>query len=279
MATRLLIACPDKPGIIADVAGFMAAHGGNIIAADQHTDSETLQFFMRLEVEGLSLDKGSFSEAWRELSERHEMKWRAHWGTRRRMAILVSKQDHCLTDLLWRTDDGEIDADVPLVISNHRDLEKRATTYGIDFYHLPVTDGAKADQESSIQELLNEAGVDFIVLARYMQILSPEFVGQWQNRIINIHHSFLPAFAGSKPYHQAYERGVKIIGATSHYVTDELDEGPIIAQATLPVGHRDSIDDMIRKGRDLERVVLATAVRHHTEDRVIVSGKRTIVFD
>jgi formyltetrahydrofolate deformylase len=195
------------------------------------------------------------------------------------MAILVSKQSHCLNDLLWRWKMGELPVDIPFVASNHNDLRETVEMLGLPFHHLPVTTETKPRQEVEIQRLLRESRTDFVVLARYMQILSKDFTDAWPERIINIHHSFLPAFAGAKPYHQAYDRGVKIIGATSHYVTADLDQGPIIAQATTPVGHRDTVDDLVRKGRDLERIVLASAVRLHVADKILVSRNKTVVFD
>ena len=208
------------------------------------------------------------------------MRWRMYWGNEiKRMAVVVSKESHCLTDLLWRWRTGELPVEIKFVAGNHSEVEDQVTACGIPFHHLPVSSDSAESHEEQLLALLAEADVDFVALARYMQILSPGFVSRYPERIINIHHSFLPAFAGPRPYHQAFERGVKIIGATSHYVTDELDEGPIIAQATTPVGHRDSVQDLVRKGRDLERVVLATAVRLHVEDKVLVSGNKTIVFD
>ncbi len=278
----MLITCGDGRGIIAAVAGFIAEHGGNILDADQHTDPQHGEFFMRVEIDlaGFALTHDTFDEAWSTLADSYQMRWRVYWSNEtKRMAILVSKESHCLSDLLWRWKTGELPVELPLVISNHPDLGEQVEPYGIPFHHLPVTQRGKTEQEDRLGTLLGEADVDFIVLARYMQILSPAFVAHYRERIINIHHSFLPAFAGPRPYHQAYDRGVKIIGATSHYVTEELDSGPIIAQSTMPVDHRDSIDDLIRKGRDLERVVLATAVRQHVEDKILVSNNRTIVFD
>ena len=285
---RLLITCPDRRGIIAAVAGFVTRHSGNILDADQHTglppaaSSQHAEFFMRLEIEldGFGLSSATFREAWVSLADEYNMRWRIYWGNKvKRMAILVTNESHCLNDLLWRWRTGELPVEIPLVIGNHPDLKKHVDGSGITFHHLPLTPATKAGQEERVRALICGADVDFIVLARYMQILSPAFVAEYPERIINIHHSFLPAFAGPRPYHQAYDRGVKIIGATSHYATDMLDSGPIIAQSTLPIGHRDTIDDLIRKGRDLERVVLATAVRHHVEDRILVSQNRTIVFD
>ncbi|MBN2447131.1 MAG: formyltetrahydrofolate deformylase [Phycisphaerae bacterium] len=279
---RLLISCPDAKGIIAGVAAFIAQYEGNIVEADQHVDPEHGDFFMRVEIEldGFRLNPGNFAGAWGPFAERFAMRWSVEWSNiTKRVGIFVSKQSHCLNDLLWRWQGGELDAEIPLVISNHRDCEAIVRNCGIEFQHVPVTPENKAEQEARQIELLEAAKVDVIVLARYMQVLTPEFVAQYPNRIINIHHSFLPAFAGRRPYHAAYERGVKIIGATSHYVTDRLDDGPIIAQATLAVDHRDAIDDLIRKGRDLERMVLARAVRLHVQDKILVSRNKTVVFD
>ncbi len=279
---RLLISCPDAKGLIAAVAGFVAQYDGNILASDQHVDPQVGRFFMRVEIdaEGLRLGPENFAAAFGPFAQRFDMQWSIHWGhLTKRMAVFVGKQGHCLHDLLWRWQSGELAVELPLVISNHADCRQVVQRQGIAFHHLPVDPADKAAQQRRAAELLDEARVDFVVLARYMQILSPEFVDRYPNRIINIHHSFLPAFAGPKPYHQAYERGVKIIGATSHYVTAELDQGPIIAQATLPVDHRDSIDELVRKGRDLERMVLAEAVRLHVEDKILVNENRTVVFD
>jgi len=279
---RLLIACPDRRGIIAIVAGFIAEHGGNIVEADQHSDAEHGEFFMRVEIdpEGFRLDRSSFAKAWEPTARECAMHWWMYWGHDvKRMAILVSKESHCLSDLLGRWQAGELRVEIPFVAGNHESIGPHAAAHGVTFHHIPTTPKTRAQQEARLTQLLVEADVDFIVLARYMQILSPEFVAAYAQRIINIHHSFLPAFAGPRPYRQAFERGVKLIGATSHYVTDELDAGPIIAQSTLPVGHRDSLEDLVRKGRDLERMVLATAVRHHVEDKILVSRNKTVVFD
>ncbi len=279
---RLLIACPDGRGIIAAVAGFIAEHGGNIVDADQHTDPQHGEFFMRAEIDlnAFGLDPGTFEQTWSPLATRYAMRWRLEWGDRKkRMAILVSRESHCLNDLLWRFKTGELDVDVAFVVSNHRDWQDEVEAFGIAYHYLPVTPDTKPQQEAELTRLLELEQVDFLVAARYMQILSPAFVQRYPERIINIHHSFLPAFAGPRPYHQAFERGVKIIGATSHYVTDVLDDGPIIAQATLGVDHRDAVEDMVRKGRDLERVVLARAVRQHVQDKILVSGNKTVVFE
>jgi formyltetrahydrofolate deformylase len=279
---RLLISSPDQKGIIAAVAGFMAQHGGNILEADQHTDPQHAEFFMRVEIEleGFTLGRDTFAAAWASVSDPFDMRWRIHWGNQtKRMAIMVSKESHCLSDLLWRWKTGELSVDIPFVASNHPDLREHADACGVPFHCLPVTQATRGKQEEELSHLLDAHDIDFVVLARYMQVLTPGFVARFQDRLINIHHSFLPAFTGPKPYHQAFERGVKIIGATSHYVTDQLDQGPIIAQATAHVDHRDTIGDLIRKGRDLERVVLATAVRQHVEDKILVSRNKTVVFD
>lgn len=279
---RLLITCPDQKGIISTVAGFIANHKGNILEADQHTDPHDQKFFMRVEIEldGFELTRETFETAWSEISKPFQMQWKMYWGNQtKKMAILVSKQSHCLNDLLWRWKTGELRVNTVFVAGNHSGLEEDVAAFGLPFYHLPMSQDSKHDQETQLQKLLEEYTVDFVVLARYMQILSPGFVKKYPQRIINIHHSFLPAFAGPRPYHQAYDRGVKIIGATSHYVTDVLDQGPIIAQSTLPVDHRDTVEDMIRKGRDLERVVLSSAVRAHVEDKLLISNNKTVVFD
>jgi formyltetrahydrofolate deformylase len=278
---RLLISCPDKKGLIAAISSFIAMHDGNILSADQYV-SDTGTFFMRLEIEGegFGLGRDEFAGAFTPLARRHGMDWRiSYTDPPKRMAVLVSRYDHCLIDLLWRWDAGELEAQVPLVVSNHPDLEARAASYGIPFYHLPVTKETKAEQESRVLDLLFEHGVDLVVLARYMQILSPKFVAAYPSRIINIHHSFLPAFAGADPYRRAHERGVKTIGATAHYVTDELDAGPIIHQDVAHVTHRDTVEDLVRLGREVERRVLARAVRWHLEDRILVDGNRTVVFE
>jgi len=279
---RLLIACPDGRGIIAAVAGFIAEHHGNVLDADQHTQPEHGHFFMRVEIElaGFDLTRETFDAAWAPLAKSQRMQWHMNWGTRKkRMAILVSRESHCLHDLLWRWKTGELDVDIPFVASNHPDWQADVAALGIAFHHLPVSPETKPQQEAELSRLIHAEDVDFVVLARYMQILSPSFVERYPQRIINIHHSILPAFAGRRPYHQAFARGVKIIGATSHFATDVLDDGPIIAQATLEVGHRDTVEDMIRKGRDLERVVLARAVRLHAQDKILVSGHKTVVFE
>lgn len=261
---------------------LIADTGGNILDADQHTDPDTRRFFMRIEFEpaaGQSADDftAAFEPIARELSIVHRTRWAG--AAPIRVAILCSKETHCLSDLLWRSTNGEFTAgEVALVVSNHETGRGLAEQAGVPFVHEPIADDGKPAQEARVLASLESAGVDLVVLARYMQILSPAAVARYASRVINIHHSFLPAFAGARPYHQAFERGVKLIGATSHYVTDELDEGPIIAQQTARVSHRDAVGELVRKGRDLERVVLADAVRLHLDDRVLVSGRRTVVF-
>src|SRR3990172_9985108 len=279
---KLLIACPDRPGIIAAVVCFIAEHTGNIVEADQHSDPQENAFFMRVEIEreGFGLSPTSFPSLWQPLAKRFQMRWRMEWGDRaKRMAVMVSKESHCISDLLWRWSSGELCVELPLVVSNHSDLQELVVRSGVAFHYLPVSTGGKDQHERQILELFSAKEIDFVVLAKYMQVLTPSFVAAYRDRVINIHHSFLPAFAGARSYHQAFDRGVKIIGATSHFVTDVLDDGPIIAQGTLPVDHRDSVEDLIRKGRDLERVVLATAVHQHVADKILISGRKTIVFD
>ena len=279
---RLLIACPDARGIVAAVARFISDHGGNLLDSDQHTDRDHGEFFMRVEFDlsQCDLSPASFAEAWSPLAARHGMSWRVRFNGRpMRIAILVGTLPHCLQDLLWRYQAGELQVEIPAIISNHDALRPVAGHAGVPFHHFPIVRGDKLAQESIIREVLARERVDLVVLARYMQVLSPEFLRGWENRIINIHHSFLPAFAGGDPYRQAYDRGVKLIGATSHYVTEVLDDGPIIAQGVEQVSHRCSIDDLKRMGRDLERTVLARAVRMHVHDRILVSKNKTVVFD
>ncbi len=278
----LLLSCPDRKGIVAAVAGFVAEHGGNILHADEHGDHDSNTFLMRVEFDPaeLNLPLSDFVHHFSRIASEFDMQWRlALSDVRQRMAILVSKYDHCLVDLLYRHQSGELACDIPCVISNHSDSQSIAEFYRIPFYLVPVEKKEKQAAERQILGLLERQAVDFIVLARYMQILSPEFVSAYPQRIINIHHSFLPAFVGSKPYHQAFERGVKLIGATSHYVTEVLDDGPIIEQDVARVSHRDSVEDLIQKGRDLEKVVLSRAVRWHVENRILLYGNKTVVFE
>ncbi|MEM1166784.1 MAG: formyltetrahydrofolate deformylase [Planctomycetota bacterium] len=282
---RLLISCPDARGVVASVTSFIHDRGGNIVDLDQHVDPDSNAFFMRVEVERGTLDigPGEFDESFAPVRERFLLNARCEWCDRpKRVAIFVSQEDHCLADLLWRFGRGELGGEaggeVVGVISNHEVCRAQVEAGGLAFHHLPVTPETKAEQERTAMALLGELDVDLVILARYMQVLTPRFVAAYPSRIINIHHSFLPAFAGARPYHRAHERGVKLIGATSHYVTDELDEGPIIAQRTAGVTHRDAVADLVRKGRDLERLVLAEAARVHLDDRVLTLGRRTVVF-
>src|SRR5450631_1296672 len=277
----LLISCPDRKGEVATIADFVYRHNGNILHADEHADEELNLFLMRLEFDPahLDIDLATFGQYFSPMAGKFEMNWRlAQSAHRPKMAILVSKYDHCLVDLLYRHKSGELACDIPLIISNHADNRAIADFYKIPYAIVPVTKDNKSQAEAKIQALIDEQKPDFMVLARYMQILSNEFVNQYPQRIINIHHSFLPAFVGARPYHQAFERGVKLIGATSHYVTEVLDDGPIIEQDVVRVSHRDTVEDLIRKGRDLEKVVLSRAVRWHVENRVLLYGNKTVVF-
>lgn len=276
----LLVSCPDQQGLVAKIANFIYANGGNIIHADHHTDLAAGLFLTRLEwqLNGFNLPRHLIGPAFGAIAQPLQANWQLHFSdTAPRIAIWVSRQDHCLFDLLWRHRAGELQAEIPLIISNHADLQPVAEQFGIDYRHLAITKDNKAEQEAQQLEWLNQYQIDLVILAKYMQILSPGFIAQFPN-IINIHHSFLPAFVGAKPYHQAYERGVKIIGATAHYVTSNLDAGPIIEQDVVRISHRDEVKDLIRKGKDLERVVLARAVRLHLQNRVLVYGNRTAVF-
>jgi len=277
----LLLRCDDQPGIVAEVAGFIAGHGGNIIDAEQHTDADTRQFFQRVEFEvsGMDLAPHDITGAFAPVAERFGITTAFHLRSHRtRVAILASRHDHCVLDLLHRWTTGELPMDPVAVISNHTDVAAIAGWFDIDFHHLPIGDDGKAAQEAQLDALLADLGVELVVLARYMQVLSPGFCSRWENRCINIHHSFLPAFAGARPYDQAHDRGVKVIGATAHYITAELDAGPIISQGVGSVTHRHSVDDFVRKGRELETTVLAEAVAAHLEHRVLVDGSRTVVF-
>ena len=277
----LLVCCPDRKGLVAALAQVLYGHGANILDADQHTDPVAGQFFQRIkfDMSELHTDRRSLETAVAEVAQRFSMSWRLCDRTHRyKTAIFVSKYDHCLYDLLLRQQSGELATDIPLIISNHPDLEAVARQFDIPFHHIPITKDTKAKQEARTLELLNRAGVELVVLARYMQILTDDFLNTFTGQVINIHHSFLPAFMGSKPYHRAFERGVKLIGATAHYATAELDEGPIIEQDVVRCSHRDSVEDLVRKGRDLEKVVLARAVRWHLDDRVLVYDNKTVVF-
>jgi formyltetrahydrofolate deformylase len=276
--SRLLLACPDQPGLIARVSGFLAESGLNIVDVDQHSSAEG-RFFMRMVFDRVPDDEREALELRfaREIGEPFEMDYGFHdTARRRRLAIMVSREDHCLSDLLWRWRNGDLGGELVAVISNHPDHAGQVEAVGVPFHHLPVEPATRAEAERRALELLE--GVDLLVLARYMQILSADFLADLAAPAINIHHSFLPAFVGADPYHRAYERGVKLIGATAHYVTAELDAGPIIAQDVTRVDHRDEAADMIRLGRDVERLVLARAVMAHLDDRVLRDGDRTIVF-
>lgn len=278
----LLIHCPDTKGIVVSVTEFIYKNNGNITYLDQHVDDASNIFFMRVEwtIRDFLIPAEKIGEYFETLiASPFSMKWRLYFSRDiPRMAIFVSNLPHCLYDLLSRCKAGELKVYIPVIISNHRDLEEVAHQFGIDFYHFPIDSKSKRNQEEKQLKLLKSHKIDYIVLARYMQILSPDFVGYYRNKIINIHHSFLPAFPGAKPYHSAHERGVKIIGATCHYVTSELDAGPIIEQDVTRVSHTDSIDDMVRKGRDLEKIVLSRGVWHHVQRKTLVYDNRTIIF-
>jgi formyltetrahydrofolate deformylase len=277
----LLISCPDRKGEVAAIADFVYRHNGNILHADEHGDEESGLFLMRVEFDPKDFDipLADFGKHFSPVAEAFAMQWRlAQSLSRPRMIIFVSKYDHCLIDLLYRHQSGELACDIQLIVSNHPDNQAVADFYRIPYVVLPVAKDNKQAAEKRLQGLIDEHNPDFIVLARYMQILSNDFVQRYPQRIINIHHSFLPAFVGARPYHQAFERGVKLIGATSHYVTEILDDGPIIEQDVVRVSHRDTVEDLIRKGRDLEKVVLSRAVRSHVENRVLVYGNKTVVF-
>jgi formyltetrahydrofolate deformylase len=278
----LLIDCPDRRGIVAAVSEFLYKHGANITHADQHQDAAQHLFFMRIEweLEGFGLSLEDFPPAFAAVAERFSMQWKVtRSNTKPRVAIFVSKYDHCLADLLYRWSCGELRGQLAMVVGNHREGEKLARFHDVPFHYIPVESARKEAAEASQLALLTQEKIDLVVLARYMQILSPRFVDTYPQRIINVHHSFLPAFIGAKPYHQAFERGVKLIGASSHYVTSELDQGPIIEQITSRISHRDQLDDLLQKGRELEKEVLSRAVRWHLESRILVYGKKTVIFD
>lgn len=274
--------CPDQPGIISVITDFITTNRGNIIYLDQYVDRVNGIFYMRIEwdLENFMIPTEKIDEYFNTLyAARYEMFYRLNFSIRRqKMAIFVSKMSHCLYDMLARYVAGEWDVEIPVIISNHPDLAIAGKQFDIPFEHIPVTRENKAEMEQREFEILDRYGVDFIVLARYMQVLSEEFISRYPNRIINIHHSFLPAFVGAKPYHQAYERGVKLIGATSHYVTTELDAGPIIEQDVVRITHKDTVDDLVKKGRDLEKIVLSRAVGKHIQRKILTYDNRTIVF-
>ena len=278
----LLIHCPDRRGIVAGISGFLYTQGANILHADQHQDNDLGLFFMRIEwdLDGFALDDAAFRQEFQPLAESFEMRWTlAYSAVRPAVAIFVSRAQHCLLDLLYRHEIGELACDIPLIVSNHVDAQGLAGFYGIPFHHIPADPDNRADAEARQTALLAQHRVELIVLARYMQVLSPEFVARYPQRIINVHHSFLPAFSGGRPYHAAYQRGVKLIGATSHFVTEVLDDGPIIEQDVVRISHRDQVPDLVQKGRDLERVVLSRAVRWYLEHRILHYAGKTVIFD
>lgn len=278
----LLISCPDRVGLVSRISHFIFERGGNILDLDEHVDTHQNIFSARVswDMNNFSIPASKVKEAFAPLANEFNASWRLQFsGVAQRTAIFVSKYDHCLQEILWRKSMGEFDFDIPLIISNHPDLEPLAKHYDIPYHVFPITKENRLEQEKKEIALLEKYQVDTIVLARYMQIISPQFVAKYPNKIINIHHSFLPAFVGGNPYKQAYERGVKLIGATSHYVTAEIDEGPIIEQDIIRISHKDSVKDLVRKGRDLERLVLARALHHHSEHRILVNENKTIIFD
>jgi formyltetrahydrofolate deformylase len=278
----LLVSCADRRGIVAALAQVLYGHGANILEADQYTDTQAGQFFQRIRFDMAEMhgDRETIERAIREVAARLQLVYRLEYGDHpKNVAIFVSRHGHCLHDLLWRHRLGELACTIELIVSNHPDLEDVARQFGMRFCLVPVTAGGKERAEAEQVALLDSHEIDLVVFARYMQIVSADFTGRYPARIINIHHSFLPAFVGQKPYHQAHDRGVKLIGATAHYATADLDEGPIIEQDVARISHRDEVDDLVRKGRDLEKVVLARAVRLHLEDRILVYGNKTVVFE
>ena len=277
----LLFSSPDQKGLVSMISGFIAQYGGNIISLHEHVDGFDKSFFLRVvwDMKDFEIPENEVNNAFHPIGKKFDANWNILFtGRKLRVAVMVSKYEHCLQELLWRQRLTESAFEIPLIISNHPDLEPLAAYHRIPFHLFPITKENKHIQEEAEVKLLKENNIDAIVLARYMQVLTQSFVDHYPNRIINIHHSFLPAFMGGNPYKQAYERGVKIIGATSHYVTEDLDEGPIIEQDIVRISHRDSVNDLIRRGRDLERIVLAKAVNYHAEHRILVNGKKTVVF-
>jgi formyltetrahydrofolate deformylase len=277
----LLVECPYRAGIVAEIAETLNRHRASLLDSREHRDLDTGMFFQRIRFDLPSpMEREGLEIGLREIALAFRMTWRIGYADRiPRVAVFASKLEHCLYDLMIRHRTGELPCKIALVVSNHRDAESIAAHFGVPFHYLPITPANKLSQEATAVDLIDRAGIELIVLARYMQILSPWFVARYPARIINVHHSFLPAFVGANPYRQAHEKGVKMIGATSHYVTEELDQGPIIEQATVRVTHADTVDDLVRKGRDLEKQVLAAAVRCHVEDRILVHGKKTVVFE
>jgi len=282
LSAILLLSCGDRSGLVSRISHFVFERGGNILDLDEHVDTNEKHFFVRIkwDMKNFSIPVSEVANAFAPLAKEFNAKWEINFtGKNLRVAIFVSKFDHCLQEILWRQRLGEFGIDIPLIISNHEDLRPLAEYYGIPFFVFSITKENKLEQEKKELALLKEHNVDAVILARYMQVLTPQLITEYPNKIINIHHSFLPAFAGSNPYKQAYDRGVKIIGATSHYVTEVLDDGPIIEQDIIRISHKDTVNDLIRKGRDLERLILARALYYHAHHRVLVFGKKTIVFD
>jgi len=278
----LLVQCPDHKGLNATIADFIYRHGGNILHFEQHQVGEERFYLARVEwnLNGFQLELKDFPSKFGPIAEKFAMTWRLALGSYQpRVAIFVSKYDHCLVDLLYRQRNGELACEIPLIISNNPDAQRHADFYHIPFHVIPVTKENKPGAEQQELDLLRKNNIDLIVLARYMQVLSTEFIRHYPQQIINIHHSFLPAFVGAKPHHQAYERGVKLIGATAHYITEVLDDGPIIEQGVARISHRDTLEDLVEKGRDMERVALSRAVRWHIENRVLLYGNKTIIFE
>ncbi len=278
----LRVQCPDRKGLDAALADFIFRANGNILHFEQHQVAEMGLYLARVEwdLDGFQIERQNFARHFSPIADRMKMKWQfALSSDRQRVAIFVSKYDHCLVDLLYRRHTGELSCEIPLIVSNHLDAKRHADFYGLPFHRIEVTKENKSDAERRQRKLLDEHEIDLIVLARYMQVLSPEFIASYPQRIINIHHSFLPAFLGARPHHQAFERGVKLLGATSHYVTEVLDDGPIIEQDVIRISHRDAVEDLVQKGRDLEKIVLSRAVGWHLENRVLLYGNKTVVFD
>jgi formyltetrahydrofolate deformylase len=281
LSATLLISCPDRQGLVAAVTNFLSRNNGNILQLDQHVDTAESVFFMRVQWDmgGFRIARGDLQAAFQAVADTLEMDFSLHFSDQiPRMAVFVSKEAHCLYDILYRYQSGEWPVTIPVIISNHPDLGPLAEKFGIDFHVTTVTKDTKPQAELEQLNLLKRYEIECVILARYMQIISADFIGHYPNRIINIHHSFLPAFVGAKPYHRAHERGVKIIGATSHYVTAELDAGPIIEQDIMRVNHKDSVDDLVRKGKDVEKLVLSRAIGYHLEHRVLIYGNRTVIF-
>jgi len=278
----MLLSCPDRTGLVSRLSHFVFERGGNILDLDEHVDLENKHFFIRIawDIQNFSIPETEINNAFTPLAREFNAQWKINLADKKmRVAIFVSRHDHCLQELLWRHHIGEYSIEIPLIISNHPDLKPLADHYGIPYYVFPIDETNKKEQEKKELLLLKEFQIDTIILARYMKILSSQFVNAYPNEIINIHHSFLPAFAGSNPYKQAYDRGVKIIGATSHYVTEELDDGPIIEQDIIRISHKDTVNDLVRKGRDIERLILARALYFHSQYRILIYGRKTIIFE